>query len=64
MLTFKRVKSWVQLPSIGMQCWKPNFAQQSDETIKKFIKDDWLPFGYNYAIMCEDTNTLHLYSSI
>lgn len=64
MITLKRVKSWTELPAQGMQSWKPNYAQEKDSEIIQYIKNEWLPFGYNYGIMCEGTNTLHLYRSI
>jgi hypothetical protein len=64
MITLKRVKSWTELPATGMQIWEPNYAQKNDAEIMQGICSEWVPFGYNYGIMCEDTNTLHLYFMI
>jgi hypothetical protein len=64
MITLKRVQSFIELPSSGMQCWQPNYSQKSDVEIMQHICAEWLQYGYNYAIMCEDTNTLHLFRSI
>lgn len=63
-ITLKRVKSWTELPAQGMQSWKPNYASEQDSAIIEHIKNHWLAFGYNYAIMCEDINTLHLFQSM
>lgn len=64
MITLKRIQNWNELPASGMQLWQPNYAQKNDIEIVQDICAEWLPYGYNYGIMCEATNTLHLFRSI
>jgi hypothetical protein len=65
-MTTKEVNNWTELPAQGMQIWHPSFATMPlDECIKASnVEAEYLPYGYNYAILCRSTSTIHLYQSI
>jgi hypothetical protein len=65
-MTIKIVQSWAELPAIGMQIWNPNFAHTDPAKIPLMInaETEWMPYGYNYGILCISTSTLHLFNSI
>jgi hypothetical protein len=63
--TLKEVESWTELPAVGMQLhrdFKDMDLQTAFNSLNAF--EDWIPYGYNYFILCRSTSTFHLYFSI
>jgi hypothetical protein len=65
-MTIKEVQSWTELPAQGIQVWHPSFKYLPlEDCIKQScIVEQYSPYGYNYAILCRSTATIHVYQSI
>jgi hypothetical protein len=65
-MEIKEVLSWAELPSQGMQIWSPKFQSMDLSEIPNEInaESEWMPFGYDYGIVCRGTSTLHLFMSV
>lgn len=65
-VTLKEVSDFRELPAIGMRIYNPKFREQKLEEAFNSIRaeEEWIPYGFNYFILCRSTSEFHCYYSI
>ena len=62
-MKYKEVSTWTLIPTGGLAISRVDFDILSIDDILSEInyKEDYLPYGYNYAVLSRDIKSIFLY---